>query len=405
MSWSGTPRVAMLTDNYPALGGVGGIGSYTLTVAEELARMGVDIHVFSMASGNRVRLDVVNGVSVWRCPAWSRRREMPPRAAWTFTRRLSGRAVMLDRFSLAQAVRRACRSGRFDVLESPEFGALGELCAGWSSDVLAVRLHGPATKVLPPNRHPWTVATSPERQLATSADVLTVGSRYAKHAVAEHWATPLDQAVVVENPITARPAAPREAAEQDHAVCVGRLDRLKGYDVLLHATALLKRRGRRVHVTFVGNDTTHEGGGTVSQEIYRIASRLGIGEQVTVLPPARGDALVDLVQRHALCVLPSLVETAPVAVMEAMAWGVPVVTSDIPPFAEVNEGGELFGMAAASDASSLAAAMDHVLANRELALRRASQAQVHAQRWAPERVVPRLLSLWCSHAETRDRTA
>lgn len=394
MSRSGTPRIAMLTDNYPALGGVGGIGSYTLTVAEELARMGADIHVFSMGSGSRLQLEVVNGVSVWRCPAWSRRREMPPHAAWTFTRRLGAQAVMLDRFSLAQAVRRACRSGRFDVLESPEFGALGGLCAGWSSDVLAVRLHGPATKVLPPSRHPWTVATSPERQLATSADVLTVGSRYAKQAVAEHWATSLDQAVVVENPITSKPIASREAAEQDRAVCVGRLDRLKGYDVLLHATALLERRGRRLHVTFVGNDTTHEGGGTVSQDIYRTASRLGVGGQVTVLPPARGDALVDLVQSHALCVLPSLVETAPVAVMEAMAWGVPVVTSDIPPFVEVNQGGHLFGMAAVSDATSLAAEIEKTLVNRQIALHRAHEAQAHAQRWAPERVVPRLLSVW-----------
>lgn len=394
MSRSGPPRVAMLTDNYPALGGVGGIGSYTLTVAEELARMGVDIHVFSMAPGHRVGLDVVNGVSVWRCPAWSRRRQMPPRAAWEFTRELGGQGVLLDRFSLAQAVRRACRSGRFDVLESPEFGALGGLCTGWSSDVLAVRLHGPATKVLPPSRHPWTVATSPERQLATSADVLTVGSHYAKLAVAEHWATPLDRAVVVENPITIKPAAPWDAVEQDRVVCVGRLDRLKGYDVLLHATALLERRGRGARVTFVGNDTTHEDGGTVSQDIYRTASRLGIRDQVTVLPPARGDALVDLVQGHALCVLPSLVETAPVAVMEAMAWGVPVVSSDIPPFAEVNQGGRLFGMAAVSDAASLAAEMEGTLVDRRRALLRAREAQVHARRWAPERIVPRLLSTW-----------
>lgn len=394
MSRPGPPRIAMLTDNYPALGGVGGIGSYTLTVAEQLARMGAEIHVFSMASGKRVGVDVVNGVSVWRCPAWARRREMPPRAAWIFTRELGGQAVMLDRFSLAQAVRRACRGGRFAVLESPEFGALGGLCAGWSSDVLAVRLHGPATKVLPLSRHPWTVATSPERRLATSADVLTVGSRYAKNAVAEHWATPLDQAVVVENPIAARPAAPGDAVEQDRVVCVGRLDRLKGYDVLLHATALLEKRGRRVHVTFVGNDTTHEAGGTVSQDIYRTASRLGVGDQVTVLPPARGDALVALVQRHALCVLPSLVETAPVAVMEAMAWGVPVVTSDIPPFAEVNHGGQLFGMAAVSDAASLAAEIESTLMNREHTLSRARAAQIYARRWAPEEIVPRLLSTW-----------
>lgn len=387
----------MLTDNYPLTGGVGGIGSYTRTVAEHLAGQGADVHVFSMAGDDRLSLADVGGVTLWRCPAWGRRSEMPLRHAVDFTLRWRNDARKLNRFSLSTAVRLAGRRRRFDVLESPEFGALGDLCPRSAFHVLAVRLHGPSTKVLPPGRRPWTLDRSPERALALSADVVTVGSQYARDAIADHWGVPLRDAVVLPNPIVSRSPASWERVEPDSIVCVGRLDRLKGYETLVRAVAGISRSRTGVRVTFVGNDTPHESGqGTVADDIVGLARRLGIAERVTVRAPVHGEQLVELVQRHAVCVLPSLVETAPVAVMEALAWGVPVVTSDIPPFVEVSDGGRIFPVVPAGDDAALGAALGGLLSDPARARAQATFAWHYAQQWSPDVVVPRLVDTWLS---------
>ena len=102
-------------------------------------------------------------------------------------------------------------------------------------------------------------------------------------------------------------------------VSVGRLIRSKGHRFLLNAVKILKDAGLPVHLIILG-----EGGQRASLEEQ--ALKLGISDDITmpgvVMNPyaymARADAVV----------MPSLYEGFGIAVVEALACGVPVISTD-----------------------------------------------------------------------------
>ena len=91
--------------------------------------------------------------------------------------------------------------GRFDLLESPEFGALGDLSSGRRfTRRLAVRLHLPSG--LAAGGRPFGAAMDQaERALALRADVITAPTRAALSAVEQFWGIKLPAARVVPNPV------------------------------------------------------------------------------------------------------------------------------------------------------------------------------------------------------------
>ncbi len=106
-------------------------------------------------------------------------------------------------------------------------------------------------------------------------------------------------------------------------VSVGRLHWVKGFEYAVQAVQILRERGHRVSYTIVGGDQG-------AAEAVRLAVRdLQLQDVVTLaghLPP-RG--VRDMIAASDVFLLPSLSEGAPIAVMEAMALGVPVVVTDV----------------------------------------------------------------------------
>ncbi len=103
---------------------------------------------------------------------------------------------------------------------------------------------------------------------------------------------------------------------------VGRLVPEKGAPVLLDAVTLLAERGVDVEVRLVG-------GGDLADDLARTLDARGLRDRVTLVGAVGQDAILD--QYHwadAFC-LPSFQEGLPVVLMEAMATGLPVVTTTI----------------------------------------------------------------------------
>lgn len=119
------------------------------------------------------------------------------------------------------------------------------------------------------------------------------------------------------------PAAPRGDGPV-HVVGVARLNYVKGHVHLLRAVAALRAKGRDIRCTFAGD-------GPYRAEIEAEIATLGLGDHVTMTGPIGEDAVLDLLHEADVFALTSfgLGEAAPVAVMEAMACGLPVICSRI----------------------------------------------------------------------------
>jgi glycosyltransferase involved in cell wall biosynthesis len=150
---------------------------------------------------------------------------------------------------------------------------------------------------------------------------------------AEHW----DKLTVVHCGVDTKALRPRSSngARPEGPVsvlCVGRLVSVKGQLVLLEAVAELVRAGRDVRLALVGAGPMHEA-------LTAAARRLGIEARVELTGPLGHPAVVERIRKADVFCLPSFAEGVPVVLMEAMALGVPVLTTRVMGIPELVEDG------------------------------------------------------------------
>jgi colanic acid/amylovoran biosynthesis glycosyltransferase len=116
--------------------------------------------------------------------------------------------------------------------------------------------------------------------------------------------------------------------EIPHIVSVGRLEWKKGYDYLLAALAQLKREGMTFQVQIIGMGSLYS---SLSFSIYD----LDLMDQVELVGAVAPDEVLRRLQIADIMVLSSHEEGISNAVLEAMASGLPVVTTSVGGMTEV----------------------------------------------------------------------
>lgn len=114
----------------------------------------------------------------------------------------------------------------------------------------------------------------------------------------------------------------RDAAAPLRVLTVGRLVPVKGMPLLVDAVAELVHRGLPVALTVVG-------AGPLLEPLREDVRARGLDEVVRLLGPVSQDELPKLYREADVFCLPSFNEGIPVVLMEAMATGLPVVTTAI----------------------------------------------------------------------------
>lgn len=174
----------------------------------------------------------------------------------------------------------------------------------------------------------------------------------------------------VDAPAIAFRERPLPAAGPVRAVCVASLQEYKGHRYLLEALAGLPR----IELSLAGD-------GPLRDELEARAAQLGVTPRVRFLGALREAEIAALLDTADLFVLPSVraadgqMEGIPVALMEAMAHGLPVVSTWLSGIPELVRDGETGLLAEPADPASLRAALARVLDDPAGAAERARAAR------------------------------
>ncbi len=135
---------------------------------------------------------------------------------------------------------------------------------------------------------------------------------------------------------------------------IGRLDAVKGIDVLIDACSILAKAGSRFQCRIIGD-------GPLAGSLQSQIDRLGLDERIKLLGPRPQLELPDWYRAADVFVLPSHSEGVPNVLLEAMACGLPCVASRVGGVPEISDRGDI-QMVPPADPAALADAIRAVLA-------------------------------------------
>jgi glycogen synthase len=236
------------------------------------------------------------------------------------------------------------------------------------------------------------------------AGALLIGSRSFSREVEENHGTPQDRFTIIPGAVETERFAPRKdrtlGALSDEPVLLyhGRVDRRKGALVLLDAFAALavERPALRLVVSGIGPDTD-----AVAERVRE----LGLGSRVRQSGYASYDEAPAVYRRGDVFVSPTFAEGFSNTILEAMATGLPVVSTRAVGVVDCLTHGKNALLAEPGDAQSLAKGLRRILDDAPLRERLAERALDEARAlYAWPGVAARITAVYESLAETHPAT-
>jgi glycosyltransferase involved in cell wall biosynthesis len=300
-------RVLTLSYEFPPLGGGGSKVVHGL--AAEFVRMGHEVDVVSMAYGDLPRFEEIQGIRVHRVPCLRRAVEIcQPYEQASYMVRAFPRALRL--------------AGRqpFDIMHChfilPD-GFVALLARRGLKIPLLVTAHGSDVPGYNPDRFKrlHQLISPAWRAAARSIDRIVCPSRYLEELVLKH--EPRAQTTTIPNGFdVAKFSATRERRKS--ILVVTRMLERKGVQEVLRALA----------GTDMGFEVNVVGTGPYLKKLVELAGTLGLDIKFRGWLDNDSDELKELFETSAIFVLPSHAENFPLVLLEAMAAGTAIVTTD-----------------------------------------------------------------------------
>ena len=180
--------------------------------------------------------------------------------------------------------------------------------------------------------------------------------------------------------------APFRANSRPHILCVAGSDPTKNVETLLDAFAQLPRELRETHDMVLVGDLRRR------QDVRDRVGKLGILTQTKFVNVVSDAQLVSLYQYARAFVFPSRYEGFGFPVLEAMACGCPVITSDVSSLPEVV--GDAALLADPSDANGFAKHLEQVLVDEGLQRRLREKGIIRAAQFSWERTAQETLRVY-----------
>lgn len=418
-------RIAMISMHtspleQPGIGDAGGMNVYVLRTCEELARRGVKVDVFTRATrssdGGIIPVaDNFRVVNIVAGPYEGLEKSELPTQMTAF----AGGVLEFAR-----------REGaRYDLIHS-HYWLSGQV--GWLlSDLWRVPfVHTAHTLAAVKNMH-LAAGDTPEpesrriceQQIVDNACRLVVNTQAEANQLADLHDANLQSIDVVPPGVNVELFSPgsdratersrRELGIPLHAkviLFVGRLQRLKGPQVLLRGVGEMLRRNPEANVRVIVCGGLSGSGLAAPDEFTGLAASEGIDHLVRFMAPRPPEDLARLYQAADIVAVPSYNETFGLVAMEAQATGTPVVAANVGGLPIAVADGVSGLLVDGHEKGPWADALGKLVEDDELRLKLARQAREHAMEFSWQKTVDRLADVYhrasvagvCCPGATRD---
>ncbi|SYZ74694.1 putative Glycosyl transferase group 1 [Candidatus Zixiibacteriota bacterium] len=225
------------------------------------------------------------------------------------------------------------------------------------------------------------------RRAALSAEIIQTISKYSRTALMERYNLPEDRVRIVPcgvdldlfSPVGKKESQTRIASRhgglRDYIFTVGRLEPRKNHIGLINSYALLKKKIKFLPKLVIAG---HPDFGY--DEIYRHIAEKNLKEDILILGDVTPSELPDLYRAAHVFVYPSFAEGFGLPPLEAMACGIPVISSDRSAIPEVvGDGGILINP---DNIEELAYSIERILDDSELAVSLGRRGRQNAEKWS-----------------------
>lgn len=177
---------------------------------------------------------------------------------------------------------------------------------------------------------------------------------------------------------------------------VGRIEPLKGIDILIEALALLQKMGVTVCLSVVGGDPGLDSEFDDSEfaRLQSLRKKYGLTELVAFLGKRGQDTLPYYYSASEAVVVPSHYESFGMVALEAMACGTPVVASQVGGLAFLIQDGETGFTVPVDDPQALAEKLLSILENPALRKQMGQKASNFARQYSWEIIAAKIVELY-----------
>lgn len=189
------------------------------------------------------------------------------------------------------------------------------------------------------------------------ADCVLVLSKYWQDELCNTFSFNVDKIKVLYNPCTTE-VSNKVYPKKKEILYAGTVNARKGYADMINAFANVADKHRDWSIVFAGNGEIEEG--------KALATRLGIDKHTVFLGWVRGDDKDKAFKEASVFCLPSYAEGFPMGVLDAWAYGLPVVTTPVGGIPDIAKDGNNCLLFKPGDINKLAEQMDKLITSEKL---------------------------------------
>jgi len=368
-------KIALYAPAWPPGHAANGIVTYTSLLVSALRRLGHDVFVLSFGPADADPFAVdLNGFLPRRNLLTRAMSKFAP--STTFFNQASS--------AIARGIRFLVDEHQIDLFEMEE-------SFGWSYEIsrlniipVIVRLHGPwflMGKFDHENRKKAQWRVDLEGRGIRQAHYVTANCGDTLNAVKDKYGLTLVNSRVLPNPVdtvSESEAWRLDTCEPNSLLFVGRFDKVKGGDLVLHAFGQLARTYPKLKLTFVGPDRgirTNDGAICNFHQFVQQNFPEDVRSRIDFRGQQSHAEVMSLRNQHFITIIAAQYDTMGYMMLEAMSRGCPIVSTavgGIPEYIRDRRNGILVP---SQDADAMAAACKTLLDNKDLA------AQFGRQNW------------------------